>query len=126
MFPLGLKMRDFHLIAFSEPPSVSTWLENAQPAGISFTRLPSTPRANWPERSANAALPNTSRRQAIRAGPSPFTVPSRLPLPAAPPLTRPPPPQLIESGEKERLKQLLRRKLPGCGWRDDNKEPRRG
>jgi hypothetical protein len=34
--------------------------------------------------------------------------------------------QLIESGEKERLKQLLRRKLQECGWRDDIKERCRG
>jgi hypothetical protein len=34
--------------------------------------------------------------------------------------------QLIESGEKDRLKQLLRRKLQECGWRDDIKERCRG
>eukprot|EP00911_Craspedida_sp_UC1_P000693 UC1_evm1s529 len=26
--------------------------------------------------------------------------------------------QLVESGEKERLKELLRQKLVECGWRD--------
>jgi hypothetical protein len=33
--PLGLKMLDF-LIAFSEPPSDSTWLENARFSGRIF------------------------------------------------------------------------------------------
>jgi hypothetical protein len=27
--------------------------------------------------------------------------------------------QLIQSGEKERLKELLRERLVGCGWKDD-------
>jgi hypothetical protein len=31
------------------------------------------------------------------------------------------PVQLIESGEKERLKELLRERLIECGWRDEMK-----
>jgi len=48
----------------------------------------------------------------------------------APPSGLPPPPnntqQLIRSGERERLKQLLRDKLTECGWRDDIKQRCRG
>jgi hypothetical protein len=34
--------------------------------------------------------------------------------------------QLIKSGERERLKQLLREKLTECGWRDEVKQRCRG
>jgi len=34
--------------------------------------------------------------------------------------------QLIKSGERERLKQLLRDKLTECGWRDEVKQRCRG
>lgn len=34
--------------------------------------------------------------------------------------------QLIHSGERERLKQLLRDKLTECGWRDEVKQRCRG
>ncbi len=34
--------------------------------------------------------------------------------------------QLIQSGERERLKALLREKLTECGWRDDIKQRCRG
>lgn len=34
--------------------------------------------------------------------------------------------QLVNSGERERLKQLLREKLTECGWRDDIKQRCRG
>lgn len=30
--------------------------------------------------------------------------------------------KLVETGEKERLKELLRQKLVECGWRDELKE----
>ena len=30
--------------------------------------------------------------------------------------------KLVETGEKERLKELLREKLVKCGWRDELKE----
>ena len=30
--------------------------------------------------------------------------------------------KLVETGEKERLKELLRQKLIECGWRDELKE----
>jgi len=40
-----------------------------------------------------------------------------LPLPSA---------QLIKSGERDRLKALLREKLTECGWRDDIKQRCRG
>mmetsp|Transcript_3883 Transcript_3883/g.5083 ORF Transcript_3883/g.5083 Transcript_3883/m.5083 type:complete len:83 (+) Transcript_3883:189-437(+) len=30
--------------------------------------------------------------------------------------------KLIETGEKERLKEILRQKLVECGWRDELKE----
>ena len=30
--------------------------------------------------------------------------------------------KLVQSGERERLKQLLRERLVECGWRDDLKE----
>eukprot|EP00878_Enallax_costatus_P047446 GHUV01058156.1.p1 GENE.GHUV01058156.1~~GHUV01058156.1.p1 ORF type:complete len:134 (-),score=11.90 GHUV01058156.1:79-480(-) len=35
-------------------------------------------------------------------------------------------PQLIKSGERDRLKQLLREKLTECGWRDEVKQRCRG
>lgn len=34
--------------------------------------------------------------------------------------------QLIKSGERDRLKQLLREKLTECGWRDEIKQRCRG
>jgi len=33
---LGLKTSCYDLIAFSEQPSVTTWLENARPPGLAF------------------------------------------------------------------------------------------
>jgi hypothetical protein len=34
--------------------------------------------------------------------------------------------QLVRSGERERLKRVLRDKLTDCGWRDDIKQRCRG
>jgi hypothetical protein len=47
--PLGLKMLGF-TIAFSEPPSVATWLENAQPfirATVAVVLLPGSNSASF-------------------------------------------------------------------------------
>jgi hypothetical protein len=49
VIPLGLKMLEF-LIAFSEPPSDSTWLENAQPFIRATVAVVLLPGSNWAKR----------------------------------------------------------------------------
>jgi hypothetical protein len=56
---------------------------------------------------------------------------ARIPRHPAPRHAAPAPPhprsqQLVQSGERERLKQLLRDKLTECGWRDEVKQRARG